>query len=230
MISEKNFARSYSSIWIEYFPWLASYCQNINKYNLARVRSPIPLIDLVEHRAINNTIAFFHFKNLKTNLNHQLESTRDEVLEYMRKFPRNNISTYKFTENDRRIINDQTFNLRIRYINNTVINPFFPGCGILDSCYGDIIEDNKLIEIKAGDRNIIPADLKQLIIYTFLNWICDPMPFEIKYLEIYNPRLGYSWSNSIDDLFLSITNTPKEDVFDQIAKYLVTQSDDIEIT
>ena len=61
MISETTFARGYSSFWMEYFPWLNSYSQTVNAYQLNRISASCPELDKAEHRSINNTIAFFVF-------------------------------------------------------------------------------------------------------------------------------------------------------------------------
>lgn len=229
MISEASFSRGYSSFWTEYFPWLNSYCQSLNKYNLTEVHHPISETDLSEHRAINNTIAFFHFRNIASNSEFDLELSKDEGILFMKRFQRNNIDTYLFNETDQKIILTQVQHLVSRYHNSTLVSPFFPGCGILDNCYGDIIQGNTLSEIKAGDRQIIPADLRQLIIYSALNWISTSTKYEFNTIEIYNPRVGYSWSSSIDEFIFSIADIPKEDVFDQLTKHLLTLSEDVEI-
>lgn len=229
MISEINFSKGYSSFWVEYFPWLNLYCQSINKYNLLQEHNSISKDDLAEHRSVNNSIAFQHFKNLLSDPTYDLKFSRDEGISFIRRFQRNNLSNYSFSASDQNIIIVQAQNLLSRYNNNILINPFFQGCGILDNCYGDIIQGSKLTEIKAGNRAIIPADIRQLIVYSALNWISTSTRYEIEALEIYNPRVGYSWSIGIDELFISIAHTPKEDVFDQLTKHLLTLSEDIEI-
>lgn len=229
MISETNFSKGYSSFWAEYFPWLNSYCQSVNKYNLHNERQCISEIDLAEHRAINNSIAFLHFRNIASHPDYDLKLSRDEGISFMRRFQRNSLSTYSFNESDQKIILAQVKNLTSRYSKDVLISPFFPGCGILDNCYGDIIQGNKLTEVKAGNRQIIPADIRQLLVYSALNWISSSEKYEIEALEIYNPRVGYSWSSNIDDLLISIADIPKEDVLDQLTKHLLTLSEDVEI-
>lgn len=229
MISEKSFARGYSSFWIEYFPWLNSYCQSLNKYNLERVSSPLPELDAAEHRSINNTIAFYHFRNLFNDPNFDICTSRDQAISYMSRFPRSATVSYSFSVMDRQVVETQVSRLKKRYDGNLCISPFFPGCGIIDNCHGDILQGNKLIEIKAGERNIQPADIKQLIVYSALDWLSPSNKYQFDEIEIYNPRVGYLWKNQLEDLLVSITDIPKEDVFEQIGKYLVIQSEDFEL-
>jgi hypothetical protein len=147
----------------------------------------------------------------------------------MSRFPRNALESYSFSEKDRHVIDTQVSHLKNRYIGNLSISPFFPGCGILDNCHGDILQGKKLIEIKAGERNIQPADIKQLIVYSALDWLSLSDKYQLDEIEIYNPRVGYLWENKLEDLLISITDVPKEDVFEQIGKYLVIQSEDFEL-
>jgi hypothetical protein len=229
MISEVNFSRGYSSFWIEHFPWLSSYCQSINKYNLARVHRSIEESEPPEFRSINNTIAFFHFGNIIGDKEFDILLSINQALEYLKRFPRTSASSYEFNQLNEKIVQKQVDNLFGNYKKDIKLNPFFPGCGIIDNCNGDILQNEKLIEIKAGERSIAPSDLKQLIVYSALNWISETEQHKITELEIYNPRVGYKWTNSLEDFLNSITDISKEDVFDQLTKYLVTQSEEIEI-
>ena len=226
MISETKFARGYSSFWIEYFPWLNTYSQSA-KASCERFSAPLPEIDKVEHRSINNMMAFIHFRNLLSDSNCSLEKTKDETLQYMMRFSRNNVSTYEFNENDKRIVTGQIANLQKLHSQNIKLDPPFPGCGIIDNCRGDILQEDKLIEVKAGNRSIQPSDIKQLIVYLALNWIASTKPYVINQLEIYNPRVGYSWTVDVDGLFYSVTSYSKEEVFEQMMKYLVLQSEEM---
>ena len=229
MISETTFARGYSSFWMEYFPWLNSYSQTVNAYQLNRISAPCPELDKAEHRSINNTIAFFCFRNITSKLNCSLEETKDEVLQYMTRFPRNNVLTYEFNSYDQYIINGLLKNLQKIPEINLLFDPFFSGCGIIDNCRGDILQGNKLIEVKSGNRNIQPADIKQLIVYLALDWISSSNKYNIHQVEIYNPRVGFSWTTDTDDLFRSVTSFTKEEALEQLTKYLVMQSEEMVI-
>lgn len=226
MISETKFARGYSSFWVEYFPWLNSYSQSV-KASCERFSAPLPEIDKVEHRSINNMMAFIHFRNLLSDSNYSLDKTKEETLQYMTRFSRNNVSTYEFNENDKSIVAGQITNLQELPTQDLILDPFFSGCGIIDNCRGDILQGDKLIEVKAGNRSIQPSDIKQLIVYLALNWIASPKPYIINQLEIYNPRVGYSWTVDVNSFFYSVTSYSKEDVFEQMMKYLVLQSEEV---
>jgi hypothetical protein len=207
---------------------LYSYCQSINN-NLFFVHRSIEVAEYPEFRAINNVIAFFHFGNILDNKEFNISDSVNQALSYIERFPRNSVNKYEFNQLNQTIVLKQINNLCNTYKDNIILNPFFPGCGIIDNCNGDILQHEKLIEIKAGKRNIEPSDLKQLIVYAALNWISSTEKYQISELEIYNPRVGYIWRNQLDDFLNSITDIPKEDVFDQLTKYLITQSEEIEV-
>ncbi|MBR6125600.1 hypothetical protein IKQ19_18745 [Candidatus Saccharibacteria bacterium] len=228
MISETTFARGYSSFWMERFPWLNSYVQSVNSYKLEKFSSQIIDYDRVEHRSINNVMAFIHFRNLMKDSSFTIEKSKEEALRYMQRFPRNNLSTYCFDSNDQRVVYGQISNLKRIPIRDAIFDPDFSGCGIIDNCRGDILQGNKLIEVKGGNRYIQPADIKQLIVYLALDWISSNK-YNIYQVEIYNPRVGFSWTTDADDLFRSVTSFTKEEVLEQLTKYLVMQSEEMVI-
>lgn len=231
MISETTFSRGYSSFWLEYFPWLNSYSLSISKFGCQRINNPIDETDLPDHRAINNTIAFYHFRNQLNNVNANIELAKDESLKYMSRFMRNGVQSYSYTIDDQKIIHQQVNRMSAHFKGNVTVNPFFPGCGIISNCNGDLLVDKKLVEIKAGNRSIIPADIRQLIVYCALNWLSlSDTKLTITEIEIYNPRVGYSWSIPIDEMLVAVSDLPKEDLFEQIGKYLVTESESIEVS
>jgi hypothetical protein len=137
--------------------------------------------------------------------------------------PRNGLSTYSLGENYLiiiQIIESRLSNLYGRP--GVVVAPPFPGCGILMNCEGDIILDDSLIEIKAGDRPFLSSDLKQLIIYAALRWLANGP--SLRKFELHNPRLGKRWVSDIDDVMKVIGNNSKEEVYEEISRYLIDQA------
>lgn len=226
MISETNFSRSYSSFWIEHFPWLNSFCQSMNKTMIQRVHPPIGINEDPKFRSINNIIAFIHYCNKINFSTIKIEKSVKEALIYAKRFPRNHVADYTFNKFNKIIVKKQVENLQKQYKEPDILSPFFPGCGIIDSCYGDIIYNGTLVEVKAGERNFQPSDLKQIITYLALNWIMDN-PYIIKNICLYNPRMGYLWIYDIITFMQSITSIVKEDAFDQLTKYLLEESQDV---
>jgi hypothetical protein len=101
-----------------------------------------------------------------------------------------------------------------RSIDTLVVEPVFPGCGIIDACKGDLIVSDVLFEVKAGDRLFRSIDVRQLIMYSTLNHISKR--FRIERLGLFNPRIGVSATISIDDLCIEISGKNSTELFSEI--------------
>jgi hypothetical protein len=95
-----------------------------------------------------------------------------------------------------------------------IIEPLFPGCGIIDACKGDLIFSNILFEVKAGERLFRSIDVRQLIMYSALNYVSKR--FKIERVGLFNPRIGISATISIDDLSSEICGKQSAELFSEI--------------
>lgn len=102
-----------------------------------------------------------------------------------------------------------------RSVDTLVVEPVFPGCGMIDTSKGDLIASNILYEVKAGDRLFRSIDVRQLIMYSALNHISKS--FRIERLGLFNPRVGISATIPIDDLCLEISGKNSAELFSEIA-------------
>ena len=66
-----------------------------------------------------------------------------------------------------------------------IIQPRFRGCGVLDSCYGDLLASQCLYEVKMVDRNLRGMDLRQVLVYCALNY--RSQQYIINSVSILNP-------------------------------------------
>ncbi|MHB0773167.1 TNF domain-containing protein [Bradyrhizobium sp. 5.13L] len=98
-----------------------------------------------------------------------------------------------------------------RGLDTLLIEPSFPGCGMIDAGKGDLIYSKALFEIKAGDRLFRSVDVRQLIIYSALNFVSNR--FQIDSLGLFNPRVGISATISVDDLCTEISGKKSGDLF-----------------
>lgn len=229
MISETSFARSYTSFWLDYTPWINNFTSSVNKGLIDRIDLPFTLNDDPLHRSINNVVSFTLFKNIILLNEDDLEKSFKEASKIMINYLGNGLDSYILTDNYKKLIFEQTNRLIKRYkAKNVIFYPQFSGCGILYSCQGDLLYSKTLVEIKAGERGILSSDIKQIIVYCALNWL-STNKYEIDTVELYNPRQGILWQSKLKDLVLSISNLPVEDLFDQIGKFLYDLSEDIEL-
>lgn len=227
MISETGFSKRYSSFWKENVPWINDYVRSINVGLVDRLFAPIE-IDDKDHRSINNVVAFTLFKNTAIIKNDDIILAFNEARSIVKNYPRNNLETYSLTDCYIKIIRDQSSRLFSQFGSKVEFYPQFPGCGIMESCQGDLFYKETLVEIKGGERLFTPADIKQLVVYCALNWLSNNN-YNICCVELFNPRQGTFWSSSVKDMIDSISNIPMEELFDQIGKYLLSMSEEVEL-
>jgi hypothetical protein len=84
-----------------------------------------------------------------------------------------------------------------------VPEPVFPGCGIVDTCTGDLLASTTLFEVKAGDRLFRSVDVRQLVTYATLNYLSKR--FNIRRVGLFNPRIGIRLEIDLDELCFEIS-------------------------
>ena len=225
MISEKLFSKSYSTFWSEVTPWLNSYTQLINKRYLSKPFSSLTEIEDSKFRSINGILSFNYYKtwvlSSKPKIADILKASRAEI----KRFPRNHLSEYRINTTNTKIIESLAKRLRATYDEDLFFNPAFQGCGILANCEGDLLSKDALIEVKTGERQIAPSDIRQLLVYVGLNQISGGL-YKINEVQYFNPRKGVLWRSRLDDLFRSISTIPVSDFSYELASFLILQSDE----
>ena len=103
-------------------------------------------------------------------------------------------------------------------IETIVIQPRFKGCGILDSCYGDILARKSLCEVKMVDRNLRSADMRQVLAYCALNYRSSQ--YEIDSVTILNPRRGLEFSFVVEELAERASGKNASELFHHITTFL----------
>ena len=101
---------------------------------------------------------------------------------------------------------------------SVLVQPSFKGCGILDSCYGDLLQGDHLYELKMVDRNLRGIDLRQVVVYCALDY--SDQRFGIKSTSILNPRRGIVYSFAVEDLVAQISNKTPAELFHEILEFL----------
>lgn len=230
MITETNLSRTYSTFWGELAPWLRGYVHSINSGYIERVHAPHQLGDMAEHKAINNVISFDVFMTLcqqKMSIRDEdvpteyLEVSRIRALEYLKWMPGEALSTYSFSGIDVSAIQCQVKSLLRMYFGRKgmVIAPSFPGCGVVGNCTGDLLYEKCLVEVKAGERSVSSADIRQILIYCALNHYGDN-PYEITSVELFNPRQGTVWTEEVGRLTKAISGASPPEVFERICQFV----------
>ena len=79
-----------------------------------------------------------------------------------------------------------------------VIQPPFKGCGLLESCFGDIFAAKCLYESKMVDRNLRSVDLRQLLSYCALNYRSSQ--YSIERVAVVNARRAITYEFTLEEL------------------------------
>ncbi|PLK57072.1 hypothetical protein CWN69_24990, partial [Klebsiella quasipneumoniae] len=107
--------------------------------------------------------------------------------------------------------------------NQVEVSPQFDGCGVINNSYGDIYYSNVLVEIKSGDRKFSVYDLRQVLIYFTLNFYSkNKRP--INRFELFNPRMGITYSDSIVSLCKELAFIQPEEMYFEIMNSITEEN------
>lgn len=98
------------------------------------------------------------------------------------------------------------------------VQPRFKGSGILNSCYGDLLCDDCLYEVKMVDRNLRGVDLRQVLTYCALN--SQSQQAVINSVAILNPRRGIIFQFNLDELAHYACRKTAAELFHEIIGFL----------
>jgi hypothetical protein len=238
MISEKNFAEGFTGFWTECLPFLTP--QLIGELNLSG--SPMPNsngfvvkpMKAAADSSNNDVIAEIAFglfaaacsrnKAVVTILKDtqavkSIITEATERIRILRRLSANESSAVAFSTND-------AIELALRldcYFDHEsyktlTVQPRFKGCGIMDSCYGDLLCDDRLYEVKMVDRNLRSVDLRQLLIYCALNY--QARQFQINTACVINPRRGIAFRFDLEVLAQRLARKNSAELLHQICDFL----------
>jgi hypothetical protein len=237
MISEKEFAAGFSGFWAECLPFLTP--QAIAEFNLAGLalsdrngRCMKPLRSKAD-KSGNDLVAEVAFA-LFAEAHRQgspvgilADEKWDEILLAALTRIRDLRSRESRRRRDTGVAKDEVVELARRLETRLLveprakpllIQPRFKGCGLLDSCYGDVLSEDCLFELKTVDRNLRSADLRQLLVYCALNH--ESQQYIIDSIAVLNVRRGIEFCFRIDDLMAKIARKTSAEVFHEITEFL----------
>lgn len=228
MISEKNFAREFTSFWKEHTPWFNDFYSS----EVSLGSKMAPRIEIQEHKDhvyVNNVIAETHFHNIQKGGDYCIDDSFNESIPTIDAFSQVRRKGYKLTDDYKKLIGDQARRLASMYSGPVTLSPEFPGCGILTNCRGDLLQGSKLIEIKAArDRqrraSFRPEDFRQLLIYCALNYLAGDI-YIISDIELVNPRRGIKWTYNLEKFIRIISDNSSNELFEIIGEYLTDMAD-----
>ena len=238
MISEKQFSEQFSGFWNQCLPFLTP--QVIAQMNVEGTPMPDSLgvvatpLDATEDSANNDLVADTGFGIFAAAIREEESvcSIRNvALLEKVTQSAFERIKRLRSAEGKTKMKHlramDDSMEIAVRledFFENEgagklLIQPRFKGCGILDSCYGDLFMGNTLYEVKCVERNLRSIDIRQVLTYCALNY--QSCQFEIDEVCVVNPRRGISFRFSVESLAQQASSKNSAELFHQIGDFLM---------
>jgi hypothetical protein len=225
MISETYFAQNFTSAWRLLAPALDIFVRKINLGLYTREFTPMVSTIAASRRAFVNEVAFgifvqqMSFGDLAEDVVVKAISEARALISKLEAVDAEAIADLDSAElND---CHEQVFRLR-RFFNGISrggpleSRPIFSGCGIIETCEGDVFYDGALFEVKAGSRSFRSVDLKQLLVYSALNKAVGARA--LSRLGLFNPRMGISFQHSLEDVCQEVSGRSSIDLLDEIIR------------
>jgi hypothetical protein len=238
MISEKQFATEFSGFWAETLPFLtpqaiaelnlngtamgdgrrewmkplAGSGDNSNNDVIAEtafglfveaLQSDVPISKLVEDATL--------VQRIEESAKNRVVGLRRDVVGRVRSSQPRTSEAIDLSTRLETYFKDYPFD-------SILIQPMFKGCGILDSCYGDILARKSLCEMKIVDRNLRSADIRQVLAYCALNYRSSQ--YEIESVTILNPRRGLEFFFVVEELAERASGKNASELFHHITTFL----------
>lgn len=201
------------------------YWRNQNSF-LEYFASPISGTGKKELHGVINELAFMTFCRMnETDAQPKTEEALEfskalakDAIKYISRFSRNEanrpkrLSSKSLAEASALAIQQYRFFNFSSAVNSTyVIRPKFNGCGELSNCEGDVLTEDTLFEVKAGERTFRITDLRQLLIYSALAYASGKLTFSK--IGLFNPRTGKFWMRDLNAVCRATSGLRAPDVF-----------------
>ena|GEM_PF-5704091 len=228
MISEKMFIRNYSGFWSALFPLQKTFIkgvilessQNQCERELRITGRRFSFVSEVGFQMYSKCF----YERIDVNsvkYNSALHNSIEELCKQKFKLFGDDDDTICDSLSETEFGDSQkiAYILENKFCNRRVLmSPMFCGCGIIDTCYGDIIADDILFEIKAVNRNFNMMDFKQLVTYCSLNHITKT--HVINSIGLFNPKKNMSYVISLDLFAATIAGTKINDVYWNVIHFI----------
>lgn len=231
MINEKQFANEYNYFWHDILPMSSLFVSQINSSLYQKIAEPYRSYNQPDFRFFLSHLSFNIFKYA-----HEKEIQISDIMEdydclspiLLTTF--NQLNFYRSDELDLKQLVKSEYNevsyyahfLYSYFVDNNVskliITPLFQGCGFHKHCYGDVLCDSTIYEIKTVDRNFKSVDLIQIIIYCALNY--GSRQYNIESVGLINPLLGRVFKMELHDFTHYLSGKDPQKLFNEIINFL----------
>lgn len=236
MISELTFARSYTSFWNQLLPMGPLTVRNIINRQLTQSFSePVPeprrpvRWDVIGEMGVRWLAARMCDGSLSSAELPREEVARlgEEAEAFVRlqrgpEAPQKPPPTPTETENAgvlaQRLIE---FLRQFETDEGFIARPPFRGCGIVNSCRGDLLAGATLYEVKANAENFRLADLRQLVIYCALDYAAPR--YGIRRIGVVNPRRGTFFRSDLQAILALAGGQAAADLLSEVVDFVSTE-------
>ncbi|MEZ9426390.1 hypothetical protein AB4186_23920 [Vibrio lentus] len=235
MISEITFSKKFTAFWNELLPNARNHIRLINGGLTEAMYEPFSSAERKENIALVNVMSFQllrkvinkEINNEKVNsstfhLSPDFDSVMFTSLDYLSRFSYGNACSLPLNNLEISQIIQLYKKMYIRCMSSKhtrIIDPEFNGCGYINDAKGDILIDNTLIEIKSGERNFSIYDIRQVLVYCALNSYSKNRK-KIEKIELFNPRMGISFSEDIDNLCRDLSSLSSQELYSEIEGFI----------
>jgi hypothetical protein len=230
VISGTTFCKLYSSLWRELAPTTDLFVRRINLGQYERDFAEIKVLTAPTRRGFINEVAFELFcQSIKGRKRWpSRDPSPDEVSSAVSAVQSSALrrdigregevsnqpsadELLDIAQQHNRLMQIFTF-----FYSGTILpEPVFPGCGIIDTCIGDLLVGSTLFEVKAGDRLFRSVDIRQLVTYAALNHLSHQ--YEILKVGLFNPRVGIRIEIDLDELCFEISGKKSVELLTEIS-------------
>jgi hypothetical protein len=229
VISETEFSQKYTSLWHQVLPMADGIVRRIN-VDYERFGPELQSNTSPMRRGYVNELGFRIFASsvMKGELQYPepkvglLSELEEETARYIARLRSTKISEPPTIAERREAIflSQRLYKFFISREpgSNLRVHPEFAGCGILNTCVGDVYAEPTLYEIKAGARDFRLIDIRQVVTYCALNF--EARRYDIQRVILLNPRLGIYATLPIHDDVARASGLPAAEVYSQILDFL----------
>ncbi len=228
MISEKQFAASHTAFWHQLLPMAEEYVRTRNR-SLGRFAPPLVSNLPPETRGVVNEVGFRLFvaslrfnRSVRSVPKRVADSCIQDGLRHIRALREHGRTAVPPPKSEgvheARVLAQRLVEFFDRATTST-LQPFprYQGCGWIDSCAGDVFAEGTLFEVKAGERRFRTLDLRQLLIYSALDFAGKTIG--VVKVCLVNPRIGLFLHEPLEKLCQDLAGRPATEVLGEIVEY-----------
>jgi len=238
MISELTFSRKFTSFWNQLLPNANNFIRIINGSLIEDIYPPLVDSDNRVNNVFVNECAFNLYSAIQNhsidrnilsaqNLFHSAEFQFifEHTEEHLKRFSYGSNFKLPLSIIEYNSIRGIAKSILSRYsmAHQVEVSPQFDGCGVINNSYGDIYYSNVLVEIKSGDRKFSVYDLRQILIYFTLNFYSKNKR-NIENFDLFNPRMGISYSESVVNLCRELAFKQPEELYFEIMNSITEEN------